>query len=496
MKPNTMINLSYDTILAPATVPGTGAISILRLSGPDALLVADKVLVCRHGALSDAHGYSLHFCRAFNSDGSLLDEVLVSVFRAPHSYTGEDGVEISCHASTYIVQELMYKLLDAGARNALPGEFTRRAFLNGKLDLTQAEAVADVIASSSAASHRLAMNQLKGGVSEKLVHLREQLLDLASLMELELDFSEEDVEFADRSRLRALLGDVRTHIDELCSSFRLGNAIRNGVPIAIVGAANTGKSTLLNTLLGEQRAIVSPIAGTTRDTVEDVLNIDGTVFRFIDTAGIRDTDDVVENMGIARTLESMAKSDIVLGVLDINRSADDMIAEAREIVSHIGAEQSLVFVLNKCDSFGEIHGLLDTSFSDFDIFLQTNKNVSVLYKYVSSLDYKVNTVLLSAKEDLGVEDLKNVLVAIQNERVTTDNNGGNAILISNARHYNELCAAATSLSLVASGLDSYTPTDLIVQDLRDALSHLGTILGEVTTDEVLGNIFSRFCVGK
>ena len=311
-----------DTICAPATVPGTGAISVIRVSGPDALTIADKVVSCRHGSISKAEGYTLRFGTILDADEVIIDEVLVSVFRAPHSYTGENSVEISCHASSYIVARIMDLLYAAGARAAEPGEFTQRAYLNGKMDLAQAEAVADVIASQNAAAHRIAFKQMKGGFSSELRDMRGELLELVSLMELELDFSEEEVEFADRSRLDALLDQIVGHVGRLIDSFRLGNAIKNGVPVAIAGATNTGKSTLLNALLGEDRAIVSDVHGTTRDTIEETLNIDGILFRFIDTAGLRETSEIVEKIGIERTFKKISEASIVHGMLDLTRDFD------------------------------------------------------------------------------------------------------------------------------------------------------------------------------
>ena len=515
-----------DTIVAPATVPGTGAISILRVSGPQALRIADTVLAGRAGQLKDARGYTLHFCTAHCEDGKLLDEVLCSVFRAPHSYTGEDSVEISCHASSYIVQELMCQLIAAGARSAEPGEFTRRAFLNGKMDLAQAEAVADLISSSSALAHRVAISQLKGGISSQLAAMRSQLVDLASLLELELDFSEEDVEFADRGRLKKLLDEVQGHIDRLRRSFRTGNAIRNGVPVAIVGAANSGKSTLLNALLGDERAIVSPIAGTTRDTVEETLSLDGTLFRFIDTAGIRETSDEIESIGISRTLSRLAAADVVFGVLDASQPLPEIVRSAGEIASLVHFDrQVLVLLLNKwdkvvagasdssegdlsCDSSGaserelscassgssEVPKSASDGISGPDLML--NKIVTELNKNVSLADNKVDILTISAKEGFGVEDLENKLCALYRQRFAAVSDAADSVLVTNARHYNALCSASEALARVRAGLDSGTSTVLVAQDLRDALYHLGSITGEVTTDEILGTIFRRFCIGK
>ena len=343
------------TICAPATIPGTGAISIIRVSGEDSLAIADKVIDVKGESLSETEGYRLRYGTIFADDGSVLDNVIVSVFRAPHSYTGENSVEISCHASRFIVNAVLEFLVNAGARIAAPGEFTRRAFVNGKMDLAQAEAVADVIASQSAAAHRVAMNQLKGGFSSELKTLREKLLTMTSLLELELDFSEEDVEFASRSELGALVNEALAHIGRLTDSFSRGNAIKNGVPVAIVGATNTGKSTLLNALLGEERAIVSDIAGTTRDTIEETLNLGGVMFRFIDTAGIRETDELVDKIGIERTFKKLNEASIVLGMTDLSRGEDSVLADAEYIWSKVNASSSdreFVLLVNKCDVDG------------------------------------------------------------------------------------------------------------------------------------------------
>ena len=335
-----------ETIYAPATVPGTGAISVIRVSGPEALAIADKVIRCRKGRITEAGGYTIKFGTICAADGHIIDEVLASIFRAPHSYTGEDSVEISCHASSYIVSEIMGLLHDAGARAAEPGEFTQRSYLNGKMDLAQAEAVADVIASQNAAAHRVAFKQMKGGFSSELRDMRSELLELVSLMELELDFSEEEVEFADRSRLDSLLVAVTDHVSRLIDSFRLGNAIKNGVPVAIAGATNTGKSTLLNALLGEDRAIVSDVHGTTRDTIEETLNIDGILFRFIDTAGLRETFEVVEQIGIKRTFKKISEASIVLGMIDLTRDSDSTCETVSEIISKVDFDsQKLVIII-------------------------------------------------------------------------------------------------------------------------------------------------------
>jgi tRNA modification GTPase len=464
-----------DTIFAPATSVGAGAISVVRLSGPHAFDIASSVL---DRPLRDLPGYSARFCRVLEPDGAELDAAVVTVFRAPHSYTGEDSVEFSCHASPFVVSRLMALLGAAGARPAEAGEFTRRAFVNGKMDLAQAEAVADLIASESRAVHRVAMNQLRGGFSAELQEMRDKLLELTTLMELELDFSEEEVIFADRSKLLALADGVCAKAEALRDSFRLGNAIRKGVPVAIVGAANTGKSTLLNALLGEDRAIVSDIAGTTRDTVEETLTLGETLFRFIDTAGIRESDDAVEKLGIGRSLDKLHAADIVLGVLDLSAAPEVFLAAAKRLVSEVDfTQQRLVLIGNKCDKEG------------------VNKNVIALNNFVLSPDYKrfnIESLPLSAKTGDGVDSLKVLLQVIQSARLSAQP----GTLVIDARHADALSQAADALRDVRFGLHSGTPTDLVAQDLRRALHHLGIITGAVTTDDVLSQIFSRFCIGK
>ena len=469
-----------DTIVAPATIPGTGAISIVRISGPQAFQLADAVVELSRGTISESEAYTIHFGKVL-SDGELLDEVLVSVFRAPHSYTGEDSVEISTHASSYIVSELVRLLIEAGARFAQPGEFTRRAFLNGKMDLAQAEAVADVISSSTSASHRVAMNQLKGGFSSELATLRSSLLEMASLLELELDFSEEDVEFADREKLLVLLERTKSHVDSLASSFRQGNMIKNGVPVAIVGPANAGKSTLLNALVGEDRAIVSDIAGTTRDTVEEVLNLDGILFRFIDTAGLRDSEDVVEKMGIERSLDKLSRAEIVLAVLDSSSEESDLLQNLKAIVDKVNfVNQKLVVLLNKADVSAK---------------LGNNKNVSSINKYVSFIGYKVDIIKLSAKSGLGVSQLKDTLVGIERELIPNEN----STFVTKARHYEALKKASTSLAAASSAIRKSIPSDLVAEDLRRALSSINSILGTddlLDPETILHDIFKNHCIGK
>jgi tRNA modification GTPase len=473
-----MINSVDDTIYAPATIPGTGAITLIRVSGKDTLSIVDKVVKCRKSSLSDSPANTIKFGTIY-SEGKPLDEVLVSVFKAPHSYTGEDSAEITCHASSYICSQIMTLLSLAGGRAAGPGEFTERAFVNGKMDLAEAEAVADLISAQNEAAHRVAFNQLKGGFSKELASMRADLLNITSLMELELDFSEEEVEFADRKKLNDLLDKVLYKVNSLAFSFKLGNAIKNGIPVAIVGATNTGKSTLLNALLGEDRAIVSDIAGTTRDTIEETLNLDGILFRFIDTAGIRTTEETIEKIGIERTFRKISEAQIVLGLLDMTRSESEIFSDAQMIFSKVDLKsQKLVFLLNKEDIF------------------EVNKNVSEFNKLVSLIENKYNNsisfVNISAKTGEGLIELKRLLSDSQKELLAEND----AVLVTNIRHYEALTKTAESLSRVKAGLAQNIPTDLVSQDLREALYHLGTIVGEVTTDEVLGNIFEHFCIGK
>ena len=494
------------TICAPATIPGTGAISIIRVSGEDSLAIADKVIDVKGESLSETEGYRLRYGTIFADDGSVLDNVIVSVFRAPHSYTGENSVEISCHASRFIVNEVLELLVNAGARIAAPGEFTRRAFVNGKMDLAQAEAVADVIASQSAAAHRVAMNQLKGGFSSELKTLREKLLTMTSLLELELDFSEEDVEFASRSELGSLVEETLTHIVRLTDSFSRGNAIKNGVPVAIVGATNTGKSTLLNALLGEERAIVSDIAGTTRDTIEETLNLGGVMFRFIDTAGIRETDELVEKIGIERTFKKLNEASIVLGMTDLSRGEDSVLADAEYIWSKVNASSSdreFVLLVNKCDvdviesvaagcvETGSEAGCVETG-SGAGCAGKAGK-MARIEAALREKGIVTKMIPISAKTGSGLPELTEALAEI-GRRITGDTD---ETLVTNIRHYEALSRAATALGRVRDGLKVATlPPDLIAQDLREALYHLGEIVGEISTDEVLGNIFRKFCIGK
>ena len=464
-----------DTICAPATVPGTGAIAIIRMSGKDSFRIADKVVSCKGSTIYETEGYKLRYGVALEADGTDLDTVLVSVFRSPHSYTGEDSVEISCHSSKYVVERLLQRLVDSGARPAGPGEFTQRAFVNGKMDLAQAEAVADVISSQNAAAHRVAYSQLKGGFSKELKSLRDELLKMTSLLELELDFSEEDVEFASRRELSALLDGALRHIHSLTDSFRYGNALRNGVPVAIVGAVNAGKSTLLNALVGDDRAIVSDIAGTTRDTVEETMTIDGTLFRFIDTAGLRETSDEVEKIGISRSYKKMNEASIVLALLDVTASEEENEYSISDIVSNLDVKsQKLIVLLNKVDVLGN------------------NINVSLINNSVSNPNEKVVKLYISAKTGFGLDELRKLLSDSQ-KSATLDSG---QTIVTNLRHYQALMEASESLENVKRSLAAGQTPDLLSEDLRQALHHLSSILGEVTPDEVLGNIFERFCIGK
>lgn len=512
------MNIDFeDTIAAPATLPGTGAISIIRISGPETFSVVDKLVSFKKGRAADFKGNTIHFGTIYLDDGKPLDEVLVSIFRSPISYTGEDSAEISFHASKYIAGELMTLLTKAGARPAGPGEFTKRAYINGKMDLAQAESVADIISSQNAASHRLAFNQLKGGFSKELLEMRAELLNMLSLMELELDFSEEDVEFADRGQLKSLLEKVIGHTRSLAASFRLGNAIKNGVPVALAGAANSGKSTLLNALIGEERAIVSDIPGTTRDTIEEVFNIDGVAFRFIDTAGIRETSETIEKMGIERSLKKLSEADIILGVIDGSAPEKRILEEAKFIISKCDFPvQKLVLVLNKKDLFEDGENLSqrglpedfnELSFMDDGIPHKNNislspkipnKNVSILNSFVLNINKeyindKIKIISISASKGEGIYELKKILAGFQENSLS----GSDTNLVTNARHHAALVQAGRFLSQAQAGLKSSLPTDLVAQELREAISSLSSITGmSIDTEEVLGNIFKNFCIGK
>ena len=463
--------MNQDTICAIATAPG-GAIGIIRVSGPDAIAITGRLFTPASGKpLAERPAYTLTFGQILSPAGEVVDEVLVSLFRAPHSYTGEDSVEISCHGSAYILQQVMQLLVGQGCRAAGPGEYTQRAFLNGKMDLSQAEAVADLIASTSAATHRMAMNQMRGGFSRELAQLRDQLLQLTSLMELELDFSDhEDLEFADRSELEAIAARVEQVIARLADTFSVGNALKNGVPVAIVGETNAGKSTLLNALVGEERAIVSDIHGTTRDVIEDTLNLGGITFRFIDTAGIRQTTDTIESLGIERSFQKLEQADIVLWVIDATRACEQYQQLRADILPRCEGKH-LVLVLNKADLLPA--GSCAPAFE--------------------GLPEDALVMPLSAKRRDGLADLQKRLVAFASlpDLSQTD------VVVSNVRHYEALTRALTAIRRVQEGLASGLSGDFVSQDLRECLHHLGEIVGgTIETDEVLGNIFKHFCIGK
>lgn len=471
------MNNTQDTICAIATAPG-GAIAVIRVSGENAIAITDRIFqpVSNGKKLAERKPYTLTFGQILNEQKEVIDEVLVSIFHAPHSYTGENSVEISCHGSAYILQQVIQLLIRNGGRSAQPGEFTQRAFLNGKMDLSQAEAVADLIASSSAATHRLAMNQMRGGFSQELRRLREQLLHLTSLMELELDFSDhEELEFADRSELKGLADKIEKIIDGLVRSFSVGNAIKNGVPVAIVGETNAGKSTLLNTLLNEEKAIVSDIHGTTRDVIEDTMNIGGVNFRFIDTAGIRETSDAIESLGIERSFKKLEQAEIVLWVIDIAEAKIQFEKLSKEIISRCN-RKPLVIILNKADI------MEDTQNGGYASIAEELKQCT-----------HCPVITISAKKKMGIEELQNKLLEIADIPEITESN----LIVTNIRHYEALSAALESIHRVQEGLDMQLSGDFVSQDLRECLFHLAEIVGgEITTDEVLGNIFKNFCIGK
>ena len=465
--------LNTDTICAIATPHGMGAIAVVRVSGSGSFYVVSQVFRQKDKPFDKENVVSHKaYYGHIVDNGNLLDEVLVTFFKAPHSFTGEDSAEISIHGSVFIQQKLLQILIAHGCRMAEAGEFTRRAFINRKFDLAQAEAIADLISSENEAAHRVAINQMKGGFSKELQVLRSMLLEMTSLMELELDFSEEDVEFADRDKLKALLLETQNHVDKLKDSFRLGNAIKNGIPVVIVGQTNTGKSTLLNALLGEDRAIVSDIAGTTRDTIEETLNINGMLYRFIDTAGLRNTDETIEKIGIERSYKKIAEADVVIGMLDATTTYETMLSAANDIRSKVDmSNQQLIICINKVDTLAD-------------------QGQALLGQLRLALDDEIMVICLSAKHGFGLIDLYNALKHIQPLAYP------GSTLVTNVRHYEALLHASDSLKSVKQGLEMGMPTDLISQDLRQALYYLGSITGEITTDEVLGSIFSRFCIGK
>ncbi|MFO7621798.1 MAG: tRNA uridine-5-carboxymethylaminomethyl(34) synthesis GTPase MnmE [Bacteroidales bacterium] len=462
-----------ETICALATSAG-GAIAIVRISGPDSFPVIEKVffpsdkslVINKQPGNTVIHG-------EIRDEEVIIDEVLVTLFRKPRSYTGEDSVEISCHSSSYIRSRILELLIRNGTRVAAPGEFTQRAFLNGKIDLSQAEAVADLVASSSEASHRIAMNQMRGGFSAEISRLRSELLRLTSLIELELDFGEEDVQFADRNELLSIVNQVKDLAGKLASSFRIGNVIKNGIPVAITGKPNSGKSTLLNALLNEERAIVSEIPGTTRDTIEDTIFINGLEYRFIDTAGLRNTSDAVEAMGIRRTHEKIMQASVILLIGDISDSPGAINKRANEIREKIkGLDKYIIILVNKIDLAA------DDSLPEFKKNIHLEQNESLLF--------------ISAKEQKGLDELRRSLSEIvEKERFSSGD-----VIITNLRHYEALSKVSESLSRVEEGLMDSIPEDLVAIDIRQAIHYLGEITGEITTDEILGNIFKNFCIGK
>lgn len=462
--------INSDIICAISTPQGNGAIAVIRLSGEESVVLLDKLYSSpkKGKRLIDQPANSIHF-GVLKDGGKIIDEVVISLFRSPNSYTGEDLVEISCHGSEYIQQRILQLLIRNGARLAKPGEFTMRAFLNGKMDLSQAEAVADLIASSSASSHKVAMQQMRGGFSSEIISLRDRLLHFISLLELELDFSEEDVEFADRTQLNDLLTNIQILIQKLLKSFDLGNAIKNGVPVAIVGHTNVGKSTLLNRILNEEKAIVSDIAGTTRDVIEDVINIEGVSFRFIDTAGIRETSDTIETIGIERTYDRISKASIVLLLVDAADDIKDVKKAIQTVEEKIGGtDKKLIVAINKIDQDG-VDMNLEELIRERDIILK-----------------------ISAKTGENIDQLINELLSV----VNLSSLNQNEVIVTNTRHYEALEKASESLQRAINGLNSGITGDFLAQDIREAMHYLGEITGEITTDEVLGNIFKNFCIGK
>ncbi len=468
--------IANDTIIALATASGSGAIAVIRLSGKDAISIGSKFFKSISGkSLSAQKSHTVHLGHIVD-ELRIIDEVLVTIFKDPHSYTGENVIEISCHGSIYIQQEIIQLFLKNGCRMANAGEFTLRAFLNGKLDLSQAEAVADLISSDNEASHQVAMRQMRGGFSSEIAKLREELLNFASLIELELDFAEEDVEFADRTQFKLLIERIGMVLRRLIDSFAVGNVLKNGIPVAIVGEPNVGKSTLLNALLNEERAIVSDIAGTTRDAIEDEISIGGMGFRFIDTAGIRDTKDVIESIGIKKTFEKIEQAQVVMFLVSSVQLANGsnalqpFIVELEKIKNRFPQKQILV-VLNKIDQISEVALV----------------NLTTALK-----SHTAHLIPISAKTKLGLEELTNTLLNLINTGALRNNE----TIVTNSRHYDALLKALEEIQKVKYGLESDLSGDLLAIDIRQALYHFGEITGQVTNDELLGNIFANFCIGK
>lgn len=455
-----------NTICAISTAHGVGGIAVIRVSGDDAFSISDKVFSSKI-SLAAAESHKAVF-GTIRDEGKVLDEVLATPFKNPHSFTGEDTVEIACHGSLFIQQRILELLIQSGASMAQPGEFTQRSFMNGKMDLSQAEAVADLIASNSKAAHRLALKQMRGDFSDDLIKLRAELLNFVSLVELELDFGEEDVEFADRSQLRSLTDNIYAHIKQLTDSFSLGNAIKNGIPVTIVGETNVGKSTLLNALLKDDKAIVSDIHGTTRDSIEDVINLGGVAFRFIDTAGIRHTDDTIESMGIERSYKKMSEADIVLLVIDSSKD-ESVISNIINDISLRITDQKLLVLFNKAD------------------LLSDDEQGHVL-----SLSGRIPSVCISAKGNIGISELEDKLTEMSNISKAEEN----SVIVSNARHYEALMRAQQAIERVNEGLENQISGDFLAQDIRECMHHLSDITGQIATDDILGNIFKNFCIGK
>lgn len=463
--------INQDTICAISTAPGSGGVAVIRISGPEAITICDTVFVAKAEGknLQTQKAYTLRY-GSIRRGTELIDDVLVAVFHAPHSFTGEETVEITCHGSVYIQQQILQLLIEKGCRSALPGEYTQRAFLNGKMDLSQAEAVADLIASTSAGMHKLAINQMRGGFSNELEKLRSSLLDFTSLIELELDFSEEDVEFADRSNLKQLAGSIEQIIRKLADSFSVGNAIKNGIPVAIIGETNAGKSTLLNLLVGEERAIVSDIHGTTRDVIEDTINLSGITFRFIDTAGIRETNDTIESLGIERTFQKLRQASIVLWVIDLTSPAGQIEELAGTIIPQAEGKK-VILVFNKSD-------------------LLSPAELEIKQQLLS--DIPADRLYISAKQQSNTEILKQHLI----QAAALPEVSQNDVIVTNVRHYEALSKAHESITRVINGLEMNISGDFLSQDIRECMHYLGEITGEISNDEILGNIFSRFCIGK
>ncbi|MCK4664549.1 MAG: tRNA uridine-5-carboxymethylaminomethyl(34) synthesis GTPase MnmE [Bacteroidales bacterium] len=466
--------MDKDTICAISSSPGNGAIAIIRLSGDDAVNICDGIFYSKSGIkIIDQKTNTIQLGK-IKSNNKIIDEVLISLFKLPNSYTGEDIVEISCHGSSYIQQKILQLLIHNGARIAKPGEFTLRAFMNRKMDLSQAEAVADLIASTSKASHSLAINQMRGGFSSEINKLRNQLLQFVSLIELELDFSEEDVEFADRKKLSVLISDIKKLVEHLIKSFELGNVIKNGIPITIIGEPNVGKSTLLNILLNENKAIVSEIPGTTRDIIEDVINIDGYNFRFIDTAGIRQTTDEIETLGIKKTFEKIGQASIVLFLVDAIDSSNIINQKISELKKSLISNKTIIVIVNKTD-------------------LIKDKEINKFSKeHFPSLDKNDALIYISAKNKTNIKLLTDKLIDLLNLPSLNEEH----VVVTNLRHYEALLKVAQGIERILNGLKNQISNDFLAQDVREVLHYLGEITGEVTNDEILGNIFSNFCIGK